>query len=85
MVIPAELAHAAYAQPVLDYLTRTFGRVTLLTFKERLFPDLSQDTLLLLAEVKNGASEGLFWRDVDKGETLAQPVHTVLSSTTKLS
>ena len=66
MVVPAELGHAAYAQPVLAYLTRTFGRVTLLSFKERLFPDLSQDTLLLLAEDKNGASEGLFWHDLDK-------------------
>ena len=84
MVVPAELAHAAYARPVLDYLTRTFGRVTLLSFKERLFPDLSQDTLLLLAEAKNGASEGLFWRDVDKGETLAQPVNVILKDVTKL-
>ena len=84
MVVPAELAHAAYARPVLDYLTRTFGRVTLLSFKERLFPDLSQDTLLLLAEAKNGAFEGLFWRDVDKGETLAQSVDVILKDVTKL-
>ena len=72
MVVPAELAHAAYAKPVLEHLIQTFGRVTLLTFKERLFPDINQDTLLLLAEDKNGVSEGLFWRDLDKGEALAQ-------------
>ena len=84
MVVPAELAHAAYAQPVLDYLTRTFGRVTLLSFKERLFPDLSQDTLLLLAEDKHGASEGLFWRDLDKGKALAQAVDAVLKDVTEL-
>ena len=57
MVIPTELAHAAYARPVLNYLTKKFRRTTLLTFKERLFPELSQDTLLLLAEGK-GESPG---------------------------
>jgi len=85
MVIPAELAHAAYARPVLEHLTQTFGCVTLLTFKERLFPDISQDTLLLLAEDKNGVPNGLFWRDLDKGEMLAQPVDKVLQSATELS
>ncbi len=85
MVIPAELAHAAYAKPVLEYLTQTFGRVTLLTFKERLFPDISQDTLLLLAEDKNGPFEGLFWRDLDEGEALTQSADSILQSATKLS
>lgn len=84
MVVPAELAHAAYARPVLAFLTRTFGRVTLLTFKERLFPNISQDTLLLLAEEK-GVPGGLFWRDLDKGETLAQSVDKILKNTTELS
>ncbi len=52
MVIPMELGHASYARPVFDYLTRSFERLTLLTFREPLFPELSQDTLLLLAENK---------------------------------
>ncbi|MCV4639326.1 hypothetical protein OFB62_28950, partial [Escherichia coli] len=52
MVIPMELGHAAYARPVLEYLSRRFERVTFVTFKKKLFPDLSQDTLLLLAENK---------------------------------
>ena len=38
MVVPAELGHAAYARPVLRHLTDSFGSVTLLTFKEPLFP-----------------------------------------------
>jgi len=84
MVIPAELAHAAYARPVLAFLARTFGRVTLLTFKERLFPDISQDTLLLLTEDK-GVPGSLFWRDLDKGEALAQSVDETLKDTTELS
>ena len=64
MVVPAELGHAAYARPVLRFLIESFASVTLLTFKEPLFPRLSQDTLLLLAEKRGSAFEGLFWRDV---------------------
>ncbi|WP_337868675.1 N-6 DNA methylase [Meiothermus sp.] len=52
MVIPTELLHAAYARPLLEYLADRFERITLVTFRERLFPHLSQDTLLLLAEGK---------------------------------
>ncbi len=57
LVIPAELGHAAYARPVLEYLARSFGRVTLLTFHKKLFPHLSQDTLLLLAEGRRSEAE----------------------------
>ena len=64
MVIPAELGHAAYARPVLKYLAKNFGRITLLTFRERLFPELSQDTLLLLAEGKGERSGKLFLQDL---------------------
>jgi adenine-specific DNA methylase len=57
LVLPAELGHAAYAQPVLEYLARSFERVSLLTFREKLFPRLSQDTLLLLAEGRRSEAE----------------------------
>lgn len=50
VVAPAELAHAAYAQPVVRFLCESFANVKLLVFARRLFPDLSEDTVLLLAE-----------------------------------
>ena len=84
MVIPAELTHAAYAKPVLEHLIQTFGRVTLLTFKKRLFPNLSQDTLLVLAEDKNGVHQGLFWRDLASSAALEQPLQKVLKGVTEL-
>ena len=65
MVIPVELGHAAYARPVLNYLVETFGCTTLLTFKEHLFPELSQDTLLVLAEGKGKPSGRLCVHDLD--------------------
>lgn len=50
MVAPMELGHAAYARPVLEYLHRSFGEVIFLTFESRLFPDISEDTLLVLGD-----------------------------------
>lgn len=64
MVIPAELGHAAYARPVLAHLLKTFERTTLITFEQALFPDLSQDTLLVLAEDKGGKAAKLYLSDV---------------------
>ncbi|MBI3979649.1 MAG: N-6 DNA methylase [Chloroflexi bacterium] len=49
MVVPAELAHAAYARPILEHLRRTFRTTRILTFARKLFPKLAEDTVLLLA------------------------------------
>lgn len=58
MVLPLELGHAAYARPVLEHLARSFEGVGLITFKKRLFPHLSQDCLLLLAEGRRPRTQG---------------------------
>lgn len=76
MVIPTEIGHAAYARPVLDFVVGTFKRTTLLTFKERLFPELSQDTLLLLAEDKGNLPGDLYTRDVNNVEGLEAKTFT---------
>ncbi|MCC6538931.1 MAG: N-6 DNA methylase, partial [Bryobacterales bacterium] len=55
MVVPAEIAHASYARPILRHLACNFNSVTFLTFRSKLFADLSEDTILLLAE---GRREG---------------------------
>jgi adenine-specific DNA methylase len=70
MVVPAEIGHARYAQPLLDYLRRSFRSVTFLTFQKRLFPDLSEDTLLLLAESKGNHSARFLWKDFEHAGAL---------------
>jgi len=57
MVVPAELGHAVYARPVIAHLTQSFAQVTLLSPRKRLFPELDQDTLLLLAEGRRACPE----------------------------
>ncbi len=72
MVVPMEIAHAAYAQPILKHLSESFGRVTFLTFQRKLFPDLSEDTLLLLAEDKGTRSAKFLWRDLANAGRLTE-------------
>ncbi|WP_414664697.1 HsdM family class I SAM-dependent methyltransferase [Horticoccus sp. 23ND18S-11] len=50
MVLPMELGHASYARPILAFLAQNFYRLQLITFQRSLFPQLSEDTVLLLAE-----------------------------------
>jgi tRNA1(Val) A37 N6-methylase TrmN6 len=72
MVIPFEISHASYAAPILEHLDRAFESVTFLTFQKKLFPDLSQDTILLLAEGYREPQRGAFWhRDLPHAGTLA--------------
>src|SRR5439155_19850777 len=59
MVLPVELAYATYAEPVLEYLRRSFRTLRVLTFRRRLFRQLSEDTLLLLADGKGAPFERL--------------------------
>jgi len=56
MVLPFELSHASYARPLLGHLAAAFGKVTMLTFQHKLFPELNEETMLLLAEDRGSHS-----------------------------
>lgn len=73
LVLPAELLQVGYAGELRQYLSKEFDEITLVTFKELIFPDILQETVLLLArkrtktsvvsrirtvEVRNGGSLG---------------------------
>ena len=49
-VVPAEIGHAPYAVPLLDYLVGNFGAVHVVAIKEKVFPRLSEDCWLLFAD-----------------------------------
>lgn len=71
MVAPAELAHAAYAKPVLEYLCRSFIDIRIVTFARRLFAKLSEDTVLVLAKGKGKPCSNLELIDLSEGGALA--------------
>jgi adenine-specific DNA methylase len=82
MVLPMEIAHAAYASPVLKHLYKSFGKITLLTFRKKLFPDLSEDTILLLAEDKGRSPCRILTRDLAHPGLLSDIEHQGLLSLT---
>ncbi len=58
-MLPSELLHADYAKPVLKYLNAVFEEVIILTFRQRLFPELAQDALVVLASGKGSRCKKL--------------------------
>jgi adenine-specific DNA-methyltransferase len=49
-VTPAEIGHATYSQPLLQFLMDHFGFVVVVAIREKLFPQLSEDAWLLYAD-----------------------------------
>ncbi|NLX96034.1 MAG: SAM-dependent DNA methyltransferase [Rhodopirellula sp.] len=56
-VVPAEIGHAPYAQPVLKYLARHFDLVQVIAVRQKLFPGLSEDCWLLYCAGWGGRTE----------------------------
>lgn len=54
-VLPAEILHSQYAGEVIDFLRRSFGRVQIAVFEERVFPGALEEVVLLFADGR-GAS-----------------------------
>ena len=55
LILPAELLSVNYAQEVRQFLLRRFGRIRLVMFEDRVFPDVQEEIVLLLAEGRGGA------------------------------
>lgn len=53
MIIPAELFQVKYAEETREFLSNYFSKITIVTFKKLVFPDIQQEVVLLLCE-KNG-------------------------------
>jgi adenine-specific DNA-methyltransferase len=49
-VVPAEIGHASYSEPLIRALCRHFGSVNVLAVRRKMFPELSEDAWLLYAE-----------------------------------
>ena len=56
-VVPAEIGHAPYAAPLLDYLVGNFDLVQVVAVRRKLFPDLSEDCWLLYTEGFGGCTD----------------------------
>jgi len=64
-VVPAEIGHAPYAAPLLDYLVASFATVHIIAVRKKLFPDLSEDCWLLYADGFGGRADVINMTIVD--------------------
>ena len=72
-VVPAEIGHAPYAAPVLDYLTSKFDIVHVIAYREKLFPELSEDCWLLYAEGFGGRTTEICFSAMTHFEPSSSP------------
>jgi hypothetical protein len=56
-VVPAEIGHATYAVPLLEYLARSFDVVHIVAVRTKMFADLSEDCWLLYTEGFGGRTD----------------------------
>lgn len=52
MVIPAELLQVAYAKELRLFLSKNLSKISIISFKKLVFPDIQQEVVLFLAEKK---------------------------------
>lgn len=72
LVLPAEMLTVNYAAPVREFLMRSFARVRLVLFTERVFPGVMEDVVLLMAEGRgHGPTDHCELLQTRSGETLA--------------
>lgn len=72
-VVPAEIGHAPYAAPLLDYLVDNFSTVHVIAVREKLFPQLSEDCWLLYTDGFGGHTAEIRLSSVDRFEWSARP------------
>ena len=56
-VVPAEIGHAPYAAPLLEFLVSKFSHVQVVAIREKIFPELSEDCWLLYATGFGGSTD----------------------------
>lgn len=72
-VVPAEIGHAPYAAPLIEFLVGNFETVHIVAVREKLFPELSEDCWLLFADGYSGKTEQLRFSAVRRFKATARP------------
>lgn len=72
-VVPAEIGHAPYAAPLLEYLVANFATVHVIAVREKLFPLLSEDCWLLYADGFGRSTREIHFTALDRFEWMARP------------
>lgn len=78
-VVPAELGHAPYARPLLEFLLGHFQRTQVVAVRDKLFPELSEDCWLLYADGYGGQSSSLEFTVVESFIPMDEPPPSTVS------
>ena len=72
-VVPAEIGHAPYATPLVEYLVANFGSVHVVAIREKIFPRLAEDCWLLFADDAGRRADGIRLSRLDRFARGAAP------------
>jgi len=72
-VVPAEIGHAPYAKPLLDFFVRSFAIVQIVAIREKLFPRLSEDCWLLYCDGYGGRTSDILFSKIDQFSSCQRP------------
>ena len=72
-IVPAEIGHAPYAAPLLEYLVGRFQTVQVVALRGKLFPDLAEDCWLLYADGFGGQTTEILFSALDRFEVELVP------------
>lgn len=72
-VVPAEIGHAPYAAPLIEWLAGQFSHVQIVAVREKIFPQLNEDCWLLYAEGRGGSTEQIALTRMDRFATSNAP------------
>jgi hypothetical protein len=78
-VVPAEIGHAPYSAPLLEYLVANFAIVHVVAIREKLFPELSEDCWLLFADGFGARTDEIRFSTVDQFASTPHPPHRFLA------
>lgn len=72
LVLPYELTYVRYARPLWAYLAANFGDLSVIRAHDRLFPDLLQEAVVLLADAKGHSTTSVELKAFENIEDLNQ-------------
>jgi adenine-specific DNA-methyltransferase len=78
-VVPAEIGHAPYAAPLMEYLAGNFSLVQIVAVRDKLFPELSEDCWLLYAQGFGGSTKALRFSALEQFSFAVRPPHRYIS------
>jgi adenine-specific DNA-methyltransferase len=72
-VVPAEIGHAPYAAPLVEFLVSRFSHVQIVAIREKIFPELSEDCWLLYATGFGGSTNEILLSPTQSFRFMSHP------------